>query len=680
MLRTIKLALTLVLFCPLDARAAVRLDLAATPPELSAWGQEQTQLGASLAVADFNGDGHVDLAISEPYQNAPRDDGSVICLYWGRISFPFTTDRLVDTPSTCIHDLSAFGLAAADIDGDGIADLIGGSENATGGGIVWVFRGRASWPARLDVSDADWTFLAREIIDWLQFSAAGDLNGDGATDLVLFAPGGDGLGNLRKGSGEAYIFFGPASSWNAVIDLAVEASDVILYGADGQNDRTPFGIDADSITEFGGALISNVIGNSIADLTFGSWDATGAAEDIPGAGEVYVLRGRPVWPPSIDLRNPNPSDLIVYGPAANSHLYFSAVGDLDGDGKPDLVLGAPTASHGTGRFAPGAIYVFKGGALSGSRNLATSSADATIVGANEWANIGWRVGIGDVNGDGYPDIVTGGPRDSPLGRTSAGTISVLSGCDGFPRSRDLATDPAELAILGALYADSVGEQLALGDIDRDGKTDFLFGNPRTSSLGGLRPYGGEAHVVLGRPFDNVCTVTPDAGLPINLCGIADVTLNGSATTISGCSRTPEYRWLDGSTVVRDWAADPTGVVRPTSTTTFRLEVRCGDCAGPCFATANILVMVDPDILPPPLGNSLRAVRTGFDVALEWVTVPEARSFSIFRANQKDPWPATPWVENLLLPTTLLPDVPVPPNDPLYFYRAVGASCSGVEGP
>lgn len=92
------------------------------------------------------------------------------------------------------------------------------------------------------------------------------------------------------------------------------------------------------------------------------------------------------------------------------------------------------------------------------------------------------------------------------------------------------------------------------------------------------------------------------------------------------------------------------------------------------------ITVNPDVTPPDLGGSLRAVRASDEVALSWASVPEAYSYSLFRAIVKTTWPAAPLVEDLPTLTTSRLDVPVPPNELLYFYRIAGASCSGLEGP
>src|SRR5438477_5157 len=72
---------------------------------------------------------------------------------------------------------------------------------------VLVFRGRASWPATLAPDDADWSFVAARG-DALQTAAVGDLNGDGAPDIALFAPGAAGPGGTRPNAGQGYVFFG----------------------------------------------------------------------------------------------------------------------------------------------------------------------------------------------------------------------------------------------------------------------------------------------------------------------------------------------------------------------------------------------------------------------------------------------------------------------------------------
>lgn len=669
------------------APAAVQIDLAVQLPALSIWGDTEDRAGNAVTTGDFNGDGRIDLAISEGNLK------NRICLYFGPFAFPFSEDRAMDAPAPCIYgEVGSIGsyLVASDVDSDGFTDLL--EANETGRGQISIFRGRAAWPDRVPQSDATWMFTGGGHPtegDSLTSMGGGDISGDGIADLVLAASSADGPADAREGSGEAYVFFGPSTRWKARTDLAIDAPDVIIYGADGSNDRNPSfpGSDpgGDALGWKNAVLVADVLGDSTPDLILGAGSAWGPSNTVAGTGEVHVLRGRAVWPSVIDLRASRPSDLVVYGPQVGGLgglLNNVAAADFDGDGKKDLVVGAPRAAQGTGRTQPGAVYLFRGGsALQGVRDLESGSADATIVGPRSYSGIGWLMATGDVNGDGFVDLITSGYLDFAFGRPVAGSLFVISGCDGFPTSRDLAFTPADLTVSGAHDLDGIGYSFDVADVDADGRDDLLTGFYGATSVGSARADAGEAHLVLGVPFDAACTIAPDAGTDLSFCGLpGDVSLDGSATVVAGCSKTPQYRWLDGTTVVRDWSPDPTIVVRPLATTTYTLEVRCGDCAGPCFASTLVVVAVDLDTVPPDLGNTLFAVRDTADVALEWGTRLEARSYALFRGNAKDTWPALPLLTGLAAPDTRLPDVDAPPNLPLHFYRAVGASCAGRLGP
>jgi len=226
--------------------------------------------------------------------------------------------------------------------------------------------------------------------------------------------------------------------------------------------------------------------------------------------------------------------------------------------------------------------------------------------------------------------------------------------------------------------DHWSQRMRVADLNGDGKADILAGVNNGDGPGDTRSGAGEVHIIRGRPFDSVCTVAPEAGPALDLCGPRDVTLDGSATVVSGCAKTPQYRWLAGEVVVHGWDTDPTVTVHPTETTPYRLEVRCGDCAGPCFGADGVLVAVDPDITPPDLGNTLRMVRETGDVAMSWASVSEARTYTLHRGTAKGSWPPLPVLEGITGLTATLPDVPEPPS--LYYYQVAGASCSGSEGP
>lgn len=671
---------------------ALEIDLATTRVDWTAWGAWQGYTGKAGLIDDFNGDGVLDLLIVEgeryvdpPPHTPASPQRARWCMYFGPLTFPTEVDLRAVTPAACIHSwgnaYSEEMARAADLDGDGLVDLVLGVSSSLdtineGRGLVAVFRGRTAWPADLDyLADADWVFQGADLVDAMDRGTVGDLNGDGHVDLAMFGAGAARPGDTVNGAGVGYLFLGPPARWSKrVYELAVDAPDTLIVGA--PNDQLAFE-----------AKIENLLGDGTPDLIMAapSWGRT------PGAppGKVYVLRGRGSWPSVIDLAIPGTADLEVVGPASQSYLRAVSVADWDADGVRDLLIGAPqwTSAPAIG----GAVFVLYGkSGLSGVWDLASRPADVTFVGARSNAWFGYNVEPGDVNGDGFTDIIVAAVNDPTpaLVRNGFGAVEVLYGCEGGgPAWVDLAVDPPRLSIWGAdgptasTNGDSFGQSLSVRDLNQDGRDDILAGAPWSASLNNTRDWAGEAHVILGPGgvYPPVCTVAADAGPGADVCAGSPVTLDGSATSVSGCSKTPQYRWKAGRTIVRDWSLDPTAVVRPLVDTIYRLEVRCGDCAGPCFGSGTVSVTTRPDPIPPDQGNVIRAVRRGQDAALTFVGAP-ATWWRMYRDESK-----------LALGTTALaPDVAVtsfddpgavPPPPELLFYRVKGLSpCSFTPGP
>ena len=169
----------------------------------------------------------------------------------------------------------------------------------------------------------------------------------------------------------------------------------------------------------------------------------------------------------------------------------------------------------------------------------------------------------------------------------------------------------------------------------------------------------------------------DAGPPQEVCLGDAVTLDASAST---CSGTASFRWLDGATEVCGPASDPSCAVSPAATTTFTVEVTCdgGPACPDAVVVDDVVVTVDPAVVPGDLGNSLRGVRDGVDVVFTGAAHPDARSYNLHRGTQKRVWPPLPLLTDLPTPDYRAADVPAPPA--LYLYRVTGVNCAGVEGP
>ncbi|MCB9779506.1 MAG: FG-GAP repeat protein [Alphaproteobacteria bacterium] len=269
-----------------------------------------------------------------------------------------------------------------------------------------------------------------------------DIDDDGFADLVVGARqshvGGEGAGAL-------YVIAGPVGG----------DDDLALLG------QRFLGASGDSI---GGALVvGDVDGDETSDLVVGAGrSGLGGAQ----AGAVFVLRqgaaARDCGDADCDVRDL--ADRVVDGIDGELAGTALALGDLDGDGIDDLLVGAFGASG-----AAGAAYALMGPLL-GDRDL-PADAERSVLGEASFDLLGYAVGAADVDGDGQAEMVVGVPGDDDFG-PEAGRVLVFSG-----GGTGMRPDDAVGSIGGSDYA-KLGWVLEAGeDIDGDGRADLFAGAP-----------------------------------------------------------------------------------------------------------------------------------------------------------------------------------------------------------
>jgi hypothetical protein len=180
-------------------------------------------------------------------------------------------------------------------------------------------------------------------------------------------------------------------------------------------------------------------------------------------------------PRIVDIANGD-EDLIIYGRTEGDDFGFSATfGDINGDGRKDLIVGA-RRSDGRGEPTPayGEVDVFFGRRrLPQEIDLQTENPDIIIFGSPFTGELGCAVASGDLNGDGIDDLIMaacqGRNPDSPT--VFGGELIVIFGKRSWPQEIYLGDPPGDVVIYGGL-----GRDLALGDINADGKDDLLVGN------------------------------------------------------------------------------------------------------------------------------------------------------------------------------------------------------------
>ena len=272
--------------------------------------------------------------------------------------------------------------------------------------------------------------------------------------------------------------------------FATSTADHLVYGAD----------DFDAAGFPRSVAVGDVTGDGVGDLVIGVPFGDGFANGGTDRGDVIVLSGATLGA-STDLATATPT-ASLHGGAANDWFgYAVAVADVNGDGRADVIVGAPQQDGPAGtRTDGGAVYVFYGGtALTGTIDLAgTGTAGCVVYGGTAGDNLGWTVAAGDVNGGGA-DLVMGAPRldaPGPPSRTDTGGAYVQFG-GTLPASLDLATTAASMVIYGEDAGDEFGEGLAVGEITGDAFADVILGSRRADGSGDTGNDEGEVVVVAG---------------------------------------------------------------------------------------------------------------------------------------------------------------------------------------
>ncbi len=342
----------------------------------------------------------------------------------------------------------------------------------------------------LAVSPANLTVLGADPSDTLGWAVgAGDFDGDGKDDLLLGAPGADEPG--RAGAGEVYVVFG-SNPLPLEVDLLTTPPDFTIVGAEAGD-------------ALGRSVASgDVNGDNIDDILVGAPFADTAANTKPDAGEAYVIFGSATLSDTLDLASDVP-DLTIIGADPGDQLGTAlAGGDLNGEGTDDLLVSAPLADAGPGNprsDAGEAHVIFGSGTLSGTVDLASASADFTVLGADPGDQLGVSVTSGDFNDDTTDDLLVGAFHADVSGnsKTDAGEAYVLFGSGTLSGTVDLSTATPDLTVLGADPGDQLGKSVTSGDLNGDNKDDLLVSANLADSVGNVRLNAGELYVVFGSP-------------------------------------------------------------------------------------------------------------------------------------------------------------------------------------
>ena len=435
----------------------IMIDPLLTSPSWTAEGNQAGALfGRSVSTAgDVNGDGYGDVIVgASGYDSGEADEGRVYVYHGSATGLDTSPSWWAESNNTA----AAFGYAvgtAGDVNGDGYSDIIVGAPNytnvQTSEGKAYVYRGSINglitgpiWMAEGQQEKAGFGYSV---------GTAGDVNGDGYSDIIIGAPDYD---NGQTDEGCAFVYHGSVSGPSVAPDWM------------GESNQTPAGFG------FSAGTAGDVNGDGYADIIVGAPNYTNGQTT---EGRAYVYHGAASGLSSIPDWTTESNQFIAYLGRS-----VGTAGDINGDGYSDVVVGMPYESYGAGM--KGGVHVYCGSDI--GLNL-----DPEIVFEGEQIEdfFGHSVGTaGDVNGDGYADIIVGAPNLTNGEATEGRAYVYLGSASGFGSAPDWITESDQS---GANYGCSVG---TAGDVNGDGFSDIIIG---ARGYDGIYDNAGRAYVYHG---------------------------------------------------------------------------------------------------------------------------------------------------------------------------------------
>ncbi len=447
-----------------------------------AWTDQDANFGFSVSSAgDVNQDGFDDVLVGAHwYDGGFPNSGAVFAYYGGPVGL-LPVHQWMFLGSVLDMELGYAVNAAGDVNGDGFDDVIIGT-HMTPTGQAFVFQGS---PVGLDLAPL-WIGSGEQQLGdgfGMAVNTAGDVDGDELDDIIIGAPYFDIPGHFVPDGGRVYVFSGadvsagindPAAAWRAqnseigsssAFGYSVgTAGDVDGNGFDDVIIGAPFYFDGEVETGYAGIF-------------------SGTLEGLPGGWGTITNTVAADW-----------NSYAFFYPNAQYGFSVGTAGDVNQDGFDDVIVGAPLLTY-IG-MNEGAAFVFTGtNPINNMDSLVEVYSPWYFGSSVDFALFGYSVSTaGDVDQDGYDDVIVGSPHFDngvlgPQGTTAVngGGAFVLRGSPfGFADIWEFSSNTSD-AKLGTSVDTA-------GDVNGDGYADVIVGAPMMPSPGGTL---GEAFSIYG---------------------------------------------------------------------------------------------------------------------------------------------------------------------------------------
>jgi Ca2+-binding RTX toxin-like protein len=551
---------TTIAFLVLGLSLAVAGPALAEPSAVVRWyGDSSSATGAALGQGpcDVNGDDYDDVVVGAWFwDKAPNSNiGATYVLLGGPdvqggdLNLPGDVGAVrIDGPNTA-NAFTGFGVAClGDTNGDGLDDLgisyyvaekayvVLGDEEF--GSVDLTNLGEQGYELQGDETDT---------LDYnvgFSLAAAGDVNDDGLGDIAIAGVVAD--TQSRTNNGRVWVVAGKEDVAN--VDLIEPDDGDVLVTIDGRGSEDRLGQIAPA---------GDVNGDGVDDFVLGAYTSTPWGSGVAVPGQAWVIWGD--GPATVDLANVGSAGFTILGPQRQRDrlgISVSGAGDVNGDGKADVLLGGDGVYNAATGERPGSAWVVFGSDSTSPVYTATATDPAVytcaaetspgvcdgaptargywIQGADSSAGTGSEstgyslAGIGDVSGDEIPDFAIGAYGYDPTAGAGAGAVWVVYGKTSTS-TQALASLTAEQGyrIDGLVGGDRFGRQVAsLGDIDGNGVDDFAGGgdfSQRPLAPGTPRTQAGEVALALLGPLTTETTLDLSDDGPLAIADDVDLT-------------------------------------------------------------------------------------------------------------------------------------------------------------